>query len=70
MSTEVGSTDSEVLALASKQKTFPWVGTALELKDSSRATVSPGGRIFCFLPMPVEASSPYPVHINWHLWLE
>ena len=55
----VGSADPSVQAAAAKQRIFPWVGTALELGDSSA-----GGRIFCFLPMPVETSSCLPVHIN------
>ena len=55
----VGSADSAVQAAAAKQRTFPWVGTVLELGASSV-----GGRIFCFLPMPVEAASGLPVHVN------
>ena len=55
----VGSEDSTVQAAAAKQCTFPWVGTVLEL-----GTSSVGGRIFCFLPMPMEATSGLPVHIN------
>ena len=55
---QVGSTIPKVLEASVKQKVFPWVGTALELE-------SPGdGRIFCFLPMPIEASSNFPIHIN------
>ena len=55
----VGSEDSTVQAAAAKQCTFPWVGTVLEL-----GTSSVGGRIFCFLPMPMEATSGLPVHVN------
>ena len=55
----VGSADPPVQAAAAKQRTFPWVGTALELGGSST-----GGRIFCFLPMPVETSSGLPIHVN------
>ena len=55
---QVGSAIPKVLEASVKQKVFPWVGTALELE-------SPGdGRIFCFLPMPIEASSNFPIHIN------
>ena len=54
-----GSADTSVQAAAQQQKIFPWVGAALELGNSSA-----GGRIFCFLPMPVEASSGLPVHVN------
>ena len=55
----VGSADSFVQESAAKQRTFPWVGAALELGDSPTK-----GRIFCFLPMPVETSSGLPVHVN------
>ena len=55
----VGSADPTVQAAAAKQHTFPWVGAVLELGDSSA-----GGRIFCFLPMPVETSSGLPIHVN------
>ena len=58
---QVGSQTRTVLDTATKQCVFPWVGVALELSDGSS---SPGGRIFCFLPMPIEASSPLPVHVN------
>ena len=54
-----GSADASVQTAAQKQNIFPWVGAALELGTSSA-----GGRIFCFLPMPVEASSGLPIHIN------
>ncbi len=55
----VGSGNSTVQAAAAKQRTFPWVGTVLEL-----GTSSVGGRIFCFLPMPIEVTSGLPVHVN------
>ena len=58
---QVGSQTRNVLDTAAKQHVFPWVGAALELSDHSSF---PGGRIFCFLPMPIEASSPLPVHVN------
>ena len=55
---QVGFTIPKVLEASVKQRVFPWVGTALELE-------SPGdGRIFCFLPMPIEASFNFPIHIN------
>ena len=55
---QVGSSNSAVSAAAVKQKVFPWVGTAVEVG-------SPGnGRIFCFLPMPIETASNLPVHVN------
>ena len=55
---QVGSSDRAVCSASAKLKVFPWVGAALE-RDQ------PGsGRIFCFLPLPVEATSNLPVHIN------
>ena len=50
-----------VLEAAEEQCVFPWVGVALEVKDG---TPSPSGRIFCFLPMPEEATCHLPVHVN------
>ena len=61
---QVGSPSSKVHTAAVKQHVFPWVGVALELKDGSAPTPTSSGRIFCFLPMPAEASSPLPVHVN------
>ena len=60
---QVGSQTQRVLDTAAKQHVFPWVGVALELSDDSSLPTS-SGRIFCFLPMPIEASSPLPVHVN------
>ena len=54
----VDSTNAAVRAASIKQKVFPWVGTAVELDHPGN------GRIFCFLPMPIEASSKLPVHVN------
>ena len=61
---QVGSQNQSVLDSAAKQHVFPWVGVALELNHGSTSPTSPGGRIFCFLPMPTEASSSLPVHVN------
>ena len=55
---QVGSSNSTVRGASVKQKVFPWVGTALELDNPGN------GRIFCFLPMPIEAASNLPVHVN------
>ena len=55
----VGSAEPTVQEAAAKQHTFPWVGAVLELGGSSAV-----GRIFCFLPMPVETSSGLPIHVN------
>ena len=64
---QVGSTNAKVLKAAKGQCCFPWVGIAMEL-DEHLALCSPSelsvGRIFCFLPMPVEMSSELPVHVN------
>ena len=57
--TRVGSEKQSILTAAAKQNVLPWVGTALELGSSSH-----GGRVFCFLPMPADASCPLPVHVN------
>ena len=54
-----GSADASVQTAVQQQKVFPLVGAALELGTSSA-----GGRIFCFLPMPVETSSGLPIHVN------
>ena len=62
---QVGSQTQTVLDTVAKQHVFPWVGAALELSDGSSSPVSPaGGRIFCFLPMSIEAFSPLLVHVN------
>ena len=61
---QVGSQTQTVLDTAAKQHVLPWVGAALELSDGSSFPISSGGRIFCFLPMPIDASSPLPVHVN------
>ena len=61
---QVGSQNQCTLDTAAKQHVFPWVGTALELNDGSSTFTSPGGRIFCFLPLPIEASSSLPVDVN------
>ena len=61
---QVGSQNETVLDTAARQHAFPWVGVALELSHGSSSPISSGGRIFCFLPTPTEASSPLPVHVN------
>ena len=59
---QVGSADDTVRKASVQQMVFPWVGAALE---TDLETDQPeNGRIFCFLPMPVEAASNLPVHIN------
>ena len=61
---QVGSPSPEVQTAAVKQHVFPWVGVALELKDDTAPTLTSSGRVFCFLPMPAEASPPLLVHVN------
>ena len=56
----VGSSSPFICEAAKKQKVFPWVGAALQL-DSPLLN---NGRIFCFLPMPVDAASKLPIHVN------
>ena len=55
---QVGSSNLTVRNASVQQKVFPWVGTAVELGNPGN------GRIFCFLPMPIETASNLPVHIN------
>ena len=55
---QVGSNNHEVITASDKQKVFPWVGAAIDLK-------SPGdGRICCFLPIRQTAHSNLPIHIH------
>ncbi len=56
---QVDSTNPLVRKASAKQKVFPWVGAALETD-----TPITHGRIFCFLPMPKETVSNFPVHVN------
>ena len=58
----VGSEKQSILTAAAKQNMLPWVGTALELGSSS-----PEGRVFCFLPMPADASCGT---CQWYLCIE
>ena len=57
----VGSENQSVLQQAASQHVFPWVGMALELSNLAQVGK---GRVFCFLPMPPDITSPFPVHIN------
>ena len=64
---QVGSSNKQILKAAAKQHVFPWVGVAMKLSapptcDSCESLS--GGRVFCFLPLPVETSSRLPVHVN------
>ena len=63
VASQVGSSNKEVLDAARKQCCFPWVGVAMET-DSKLPSDFLSGRIFCFLPMPVETSSELSVHVN------
>ena len=53
---QVGSTDPEVLEEAARQHVLPWVGTAIEAMVASNPP-NRAGRLFCFLPMPCEATA-------------
>ena len=55
---QVGTSSADVREASVKQKVFPWVGTAVDLDHPA------DGRIFCFLPMPIETSSNLPIHVN------
>ena len=58
VSNHFDSSDVKVRDDAKELMLLPRVGTALDLKN-------PGdGRIFCFLPMPIETASNLPVHVN------
>ncbi len=57
---QVGSTQRDVTRAAEQVCVFPTVGTALELETSIQSE----GRIFCFLPLPSEASTALPVHVH------
>ena len=67
IASQVGSSKKQILEAASKQHVFPWVGVAIELSTpptcDSFESLS-GGRVFCFLPLPVETSSKLSVHVN------
>ena len=58
VSNRVDPSNDTVREASIKQKVFPWVGTAVQLDNPGN------GRIFCFLPMPIETASNLPVHIN------
>ena len=57
----IGSTIECVHAAADKLWNIPWVGVAMELTEHPRHE---NGRVFCFLPLPTDASSHLPVHLN------
>ena len=61
---QVGSTDCLVREKAAKEHVLPWVGAAIEVDLLSGASSVVGGRLFCFLPMPCETTSPIPIHVN------
>ena len=61
---QVGSSKRDILDAAKRQLCFPWVGVAMELHDDESHVCSGAGRVFCFLPMPIETTSKLPVHVN------
>ena len=67
---QVGSSNERVLQCASSHHLLPWVGVAIQIGGlQQRYNVTKEGRVFCFLPMPVEDSSPLPIHINGNFGL-
>ena len=59
---KIGSNDADVIALTKKLgNVFPWVSTAFEITNEN---CNENGRIFCFLPLPVEDKVPFSVHVN------
>ena len=62
---QVGSDREEILHAAAKQHVFPTVGVALQLrKEPPMLSCNSRARLFCFLPLPAEVTSPLPVHVN------
>ena len=64
VASQVGCDDRNVVEAAQRQRTFPWVGAAIEIDEDIDFSTLFKGRLFCFLPMPVETSSELPVHVN------
>ena len=61
MTNLIGCKVQDILAAASELHIFPWVGVAIELTEHP---CQENGRVFCFLPLPNNASSHLPVHLN------
>ena len=62
---QVGSSNEEVLRSASRYRLLPWVGAAIETGGSQTQVDSRKvGRVFCFLPMPIDPSFPLPIYVN------
>ena len=63
---QVGTDNEEILDSAAKQHVFPLVGVALQLHEQNTLTIplDSHSRLFCFLPMPVDVTSPLPVHVH------
>ena len=57
----IDCTMEDVHAAACELHKIPWVGVAMELTEHP---CHENGRIFCFLPLPTDASSHLPVHLN------
>ena len=56
----IGSSSDAVTSLAEEVHVFPTVGVALEVNFETLSK----GRLFCFLPLPPEAFTELPVHVN------
>ena len=62
---QAGSDSEEILDAAAKQHVFPIVGVALQLNMQLPVeSCNSCSRLFCFLPMPAEVTSPLPVHVH------
>ena len=62
---QVGSSNEGVLQSASRYRILPWVGAAKEIEGSQTlVNTRKDGRVFCFLPMPIDPSFPLPIYVN------
>ena len=62
---QVGSNNEGVLQIASRYRLLPWVGTAKEIEGlQTHVDTRKVGRVFCFLPMPIDPSFPLPIYVN------
>ena len=53
-------------------KLLPWVSVTVPVNDikiDGPISTSPKGRVFCFLPLPTDASPDFPVHVHGYFGL-
>ncbi|XP_072021910.1 sacsin-like [Amphiura filiformis] len=50
-------------------KLLPWVSVTIPANDIIGSTALAAGRVFCFLPLPADESSGFPVHIHGYFGL-